>query len=70
METPTIIRVSLEPFCLACGGGLELQEEVRTPHIADIDGFLPVFVLPQPCPWCGKALKTWDVGWRERGKEE
>ena len=67
METPTITRVSLEPFCSACGGGLELQADVRTAHDEDTDELLGFGVL---CPWCGKALRTLDVAWREREKEE
>jgi len=63
MEIPTITRVSLEPFCPACGGGLEIQEDVRTAHDAETDEFLGFAVL---CPWCGKMLLTLGVAWRER----
>jgi len=67
MQTPTILRVSLEPFCPACGGGLEMQEDVWT--VYDINTNKPIgFALL--CPWCGKALKTSEVGWRERKEEE
>ena len=63
MQTPTITRVSLEPFCPACGGGQEMQEDVRTAHDAETAALLGFAVL---CPWCGKLLLTSDVCWRER----
>ena len=52
MQTPTIIRVSLEPFCPACGGGLEMQEDVRTAHDVDTNEFLGFGVL---CPGVGSS---------------
>ena len=67
MRTPTVLRVSLEPFCPACGGGLEMQEDTRTVYDADTDQFLGFALL---CPWCGKALSTSEVAWREREEEE
>lgn len=67
METPTITRVSLEPFCPACGGGLELREDVRTAHDADTGEFLG---FGAHCPWCGKQLMLSDVAWREREKDD
>jgi len=63
VEIPTIIKVSSEPFCSACGGGLEMQEDVRIVHDKDTDELLGFMLL---CPWCGKALKTSEVSWRER----
>lgn len=70
METPTITRVSLEPFCPACGGGLEMQGEFvgRTTDSADlIDRIVSVELL---CPGCGRRLEAAEVVWREREKEE
>lgn len=67
MESPTILRVSLEPFCPACGGGLEMQEDVRMVHDVDTDELLGFMLL---CPWCGKMLMTSEVGWRERKEEQ
>ena len=72
METPTITRVSLEPFCSACGGGLHVQghDEVTTTWLEQ-EGirqrFVETFVLL--CPWCGKMLEPLDVAWRERKEE-
>ena len=65
-ETPTILRISLEPFCPNCGGGLEMQGDFIwwTTDRADlIDRFVTVDLL---CPWCGKGLMTSEVGWRNR----
>ena len=70
VETPTILRVSLEPFCPSCGGGLEMQGDFIgwTMDRADlIDRFITVDLL---CPWCGKRLTTSEVGWRERENDE
>ena len=63
MQTPTILRVSLEPFCPSCGGKLEMQEDVRMAYDVDTDELLGFALL---CPWCGKGLMTSEVGWRER----
>lgn len=63
MKTPTIIKVSMEPFCPFCGGGLEMQVDTRTVYDTETDEFLG-FALP--CPWCGKTIPTSEVDWRER----
>lgn len=67
MKTPTILRVSLKPFCPTCDGGLEMQEDTRMAHDAETAELLGFAFL---CPWCGKLLLTSEVGWRERKKEE
>ena len=69
VETPTIILVSLKPFCPACDGGLHVQghDEITTTWVEQ-EGTPPypveVFVLI--CSWCGKMLEPSDVIWRER----
>ena len=79
MEMPTITRVSLEPFCPACGGGLDMRgEAVKTrtiwaESVLDTDKSVPLSFaqsLMLICPWCRKALQTSEVAWREREKEE
>ena len=67
VETPTILRVSREPFCPNCGGGLEMQEDVRTVYKPDTDELLGFMIL---CSWCGEALMTSKVGWRDRENGE
>lgn len=67
MKIPTITRVSLEPLCPACGGGLEMQEDVQTVHDVATDELLGFTLL---CSWCGKTLMTSEVGWQERKEEE
>ena len=67
MKTPTILKISLKPFCPACGGGLEMQEDTRMVHDIDTDELLGFALL---CPWCGNTLMTSEVGWQERKKEE
>ena len=63
MKTPTITRVSLEPFCPTCGRGLEMQEDVRMVHDKDTDELLGFMIL---CPGCERVLRTSEVEWRER----
>ena len=73
MTTPTITRVSLEPFCPACGGGLGVQEwnEPVAIYIKGRGVPLRLAELFAPiCPWCGKMLETSEIAWREREKEE
>ena len=75
-QTPTITRVSLEPFCPVCGGNLHVQgyDEVTISwieHTADGYGYQKsTQFLILICPWCGKELQTSAVAWREREKEE
>ena len=69
MGTPTVTRVSLEPFCPACGGGLEAWGEFISWTMGGTD-VVHVITVDLPCPGCGKALELSDVAWREREKEE
>ncbi len=74
MTTSTITRVSLEPFCPACGGGLEIGgcDEVATTWVMDeadkCGSWHEEFALI--CPWCRRAMLLSGVAWREREKEE
>ena len=74
MQTPTITRASLEPFCPACGGGLDIggHDELAITWVMDeaeeCDGWHQEFALI--CSWCRRALLLSRVAWREREKEE
>ena len=76
MTTSTITRVSLEPFCPACGGGLHVQgyDEVTISwieHTTEGYGYeCSSTFLMVICPWCGNDLQPSEVTWREREKEE
>ena len=67
METPTITRVSLEPFCSHCGGGLRMQGDSRPRHDLVAGMTLGLVV---GCPNCNRLLWTSEVAWREREKKE
>lgn len=61
-ETSTITRVSLEPFCPACEGTLE----IRSTQIVRADITNEVLGWSLRCLGCNKLVWLSEVAWRER----
>ena len=71
MQTPTILRVSLEPFCPFCDTGVKMQGEFIgwTEGAEDFIGCMGM-TLDLVCTGCGRMLGIPEILWREREKEE
>ena len=69
MQTSTITRVSREPFCPACGGGLHVQDYDEPVAVYTKGRAVPLRLAELYaliCPWCGKMVQPSELAWRER----